>query len=157
MDSDVESMTADLARLEKTLGAPHSCRLLARLRQRLERGELLDGFVTISDATQDERAHIAAMLGSAPSRGETLRIDLRKLEACLRDGELCKSLNQAVEALCGPIANRRAERQACEERWAQLFTEVCNDVAAKPDLLLWLDEVRARGVLRRLASNDQRR
>ena len=147
-------MTADLNRLEKTLGAPHCSRLLGRLRQRLERGEKLDGFVTLSEATQEERAHIAAILGSAPSRGATLGIDLRKLEACLRDGELCNSLYQAVETLCGPIVNRRAEREACEEKWARLFTEARNDIAAKPDLLLWLDEVRARGVLRRLASND---
>ena len=147
-------MPADLDRLEKTLGAPHCSRLLARLRQRLESGELLDGFVTLSDPTQEERAHIAAILGSSSSRGATLRIDLQRLEACLRNGELCNSLNQAVEMLCGPIVNRRAEREACEEKWARLFTEVRNEIAAKPDLLSWLDEVRARGVLRRLASND---
>ena len=154
MDSNAASMPADLDRLEKTLGAPHCSRLLARLRQRVESGELLDGFVTLSDPTQEERAHIAAILGSSPSRAATLRIDLQRLEACLRDGELCNSLNHALEILCGPIVNRRAEREAHEEKWARLFTEVRNDIAAKPDLLLWVDEVRARGVLKRLASDN---
>lgn len=156
MDSDAPHISPDLVRLKKTLGAEQCSKLLGLLRQRLESGEALDGFATLTDATQVERAFIAALLGGAVSRGKTFRVNLHKLEVCLREGELCGSLKQAVEALCGPVVNRRAERQAQQQGWDSLFLSTRHQIAGKPELLLWLEEVRTLGLLRRLAGNDLR-
>ncbi len=151
MPSDAAGIPADLPRLRKNLGAPECGRLLKRLREWLENGDALDGTITLAKATEAERDHLAALFGGAPSRSVDLRVDLRQLEECLRHGELADSLAQAVEALCGPVANRRAERVAREERWTQLFATARSGVESQADLLTWLDELRDRGILRHLA------
>jgi len=154
MPSDAAGIPADLARLKRNLGAPECARLLKRLREWLENGDALDGTITLAKATDAEREHLAALLGVPPSRSADLRVNLRQLEERLRHGELADSLAQAVEALCGPVPNRRAERVAREERWTLLFSDARNVVASQPGLLTWLDELRERGILRRLAASD---
>lgn len=152
MPSEPAAIPPDIARLKKSLGAPECARLLKRLREWLENGDALDGTIMLAKATDAERQHLAALLGVTPSRSADVRVDLRQLEACVRHGELADSLAQAVEALCGPVANRRAERVAREERWAQVFVRARAGLAA--EWLTWLDELRDRGILRRLAESD---
>lgn|SRR5579862_375925 len=153
MPSDAAGFPADLPRLKKNLGAPECARLLSRLREWLENGDTLDGTITLSKATEAEREHLAALFGAAPSRSIDLRVNLRQLDECLRHAELADSLPQAVEALCGPVQNRRADRDAREERWMLIFASARIAVASQPDLLSWLDELRSRGILRRLTGN----
>jgi uncharacterized protein (TIGR02679 family) len=155
MNPNPAQIPIDAARLRKLLDAPECHRLLARLRRRLENGEPLIGALLLPEPTPQERAYFAALLGGRPSRGASLRVDLDELTACLRHGELCGSLTEAMDLLFGPIVNLRAQRETRAALWVKMFESAREKIEGHPDLIPWLDEVRGRGLLRRLTSDDQ--
>jgi len=92
----------------------------------------------------DERRAVERLLGRPPGRGEGVTVDLAELA---RSGAV-PDLTSALAVIHGPIADKRAERAAWEAVW---------DRAAAParerGLEPWLAELRASGVLRRLATD----
>jgi len=92
----------------------------------------------------DERCAVERLLGRPPGRGEGVTVDLAELA---RSGA-APDLTSALAVIHGPIADKRAERAAWEAVW---------DRAAAParerGLEPWLAELRASGVLRRLATD----
>lgn len=144
----------DLPRLQATLGQPALARLLDALRQRLERGRPLTGKLSLSAATADERLAVDQLLGRAPTRGDSLRIDLDFLAETLADAGLCQSLHEAVECLRGPVTDLRARDQALASEWARLRAKASVDFSAWPVLSVWLDELFTSGLLKRLSSAD---
>lgn len=150
----MNSNNIDLARLRATLDTAELSWLISRLRQRLERGEGLEGVVTLRDPTPGQRAAVDRLLGRRPSGGATLTLDLMDLDRQLRHAELCDGLPAAIEALCGPLENLREQQLQGEQQWQRLFAEAAHRAGASRDLQLWLDELRATGLLRRLSGQQ---
>lgn len=148
------SLAPDLPRLRATLGDPRLARLLAALHRRIELGEPLAGMLTLTRATPDERAAADELLGRRPTRGHTLRLDLDRLAAMLRDAALCADLRAGVEALLGPIADRRAAAHEHEAAWTDAWRAVDDASAARPELQSWLATLARLGIVRRLCGND---
>lgn len=144
----------DLARLRATLGHPDLSWLVERIRQRLERGGDLRGAITLPDATLQQREAVDRLFGRRSSRGAALTVQLAALESTLRHAELCEDLRTAVEALTGTIVNRRNERVNLEQQWAHLFEDATHRVAPRQELQRWLEQLRTKGILRRLAHGN---
>jgi len=146
----------DLPRLQATLGTTELAWLVRRLQQRLERGEALQGSVTLRDASAQQRAAVDRLLGRHASRGTSLTVRLDHLEAVLRHGELCDSLAEAIEVLTGPVKNLRAEQARRDEQWAALFRQAEGCLRGHETLRRWLDDLRASGLLLRLSGRNVR-
>ena len=139
-------------RLHETLGNEGLTWLLDRLRKQMERGRPLRGIVKLSHATAAQRDAVDRLFGRLPSMGTSLSVDLDQLEVILRHAGLCSDLSEAVEALIGPVANRRALRADEQARWEHLFDSQRGalDVGWHP----WLASLQSSGLLRRLSAND---
>jgi uncharacterized protein (TIGR02679 family) len=147
--------TADVDRLRTTLGAPVLNRLLEALRRRLELGRELVGQLTLRDATTDERRACDELFARRPTSGRSLTVDLDELAALLRNAGIASDLTLAVEALSGPIANRRSLAAAVDASWRQLFADAHDRwFNAGPSMGEWLDELASQGTLKRLACGD---
>ncbi|MGE0713703.1 MAG: TIGR02679 family protein [Planctomycetota bacterium] len=141
----------DLARLRQALGVPALAWLVERLRARLEEGAGLGGRVTLGDPSPEQRAALDGLLGRRPSRGRTIGVDPSQLEQVLREGGLCRDLPEALEALGGPLVDRRSEREALERGWLELYARLEVGCADRPQLLAWIEGLRASGYLKRLS------
>ena len=144
----------DLARLQDTLGHPDLAWLVQRIRRRLERGGDLHGAVTLHHATLGQRAAVDRLFGRRASRGDTLTVQPDAVEDVLRRAEVCDDLREAVETLTGPIVDLRAERAQRQQQWTRLFRDAERRTAARTELQHWLEDLRATGILRRLACGD---
>lgn len=144
----------DAVRLRATLGSPELARVLAALRNRLERGKPLAGPISLTSTSNAERSAIDSFLGRKASRGDSLQIDLGEVAEIFMEAGICRDLTAAVEFLCGPIVDRRAEARQHEEAWASAWQTTRHDLASRPSLLPWLSEVEASGLLKRLSRDD---
>jgi len=144
----------DVARLRDVLGAAGLARLVSRLRTRLERGRPLAGTLVLPGASEDEREAVGRLLGRVASRGASVSVPLGEIESLLRDAGICERLSDAVAALTGPVANLHVEARALEAQWASVFEEALRDFDSRAGARGWLDELRATGLLRRLAAQD---
>lgn len=142
------------AQLKRILGTPGCRRLLGRLRDRLEWGQPLTGTITLADANEEERDSVAALLGKKVSRGRALVVPLAPLEANLQTGELCANLQEAVEAVLGPIENKRAAREEDAAAWEAMWTAARDAVRSYPRLSPWIDDLRSSGLMRKVAHQD---
>ena len=148
--------TVDLPRLRATLGQPALIRLLQRLQRRLQRGQALDGSLTLNRATPTERAAVDALLGRPPTQGASLSIDLNLLGELFAASLIAPDLRVAVEALLGPVPNQRAASARSQQEWTELWHESHLQFAAWPTLCDWLDQLATQGTLKRLADSDVR-
>lgn len=144
----------DLARLRQTLGVPALDWLVQRLRARLERGEPLEGSVSLHAPSPEQRDALDCLLGRKPTRAEVLTVDLQKVAEVLVRAEICDHLTEVVVALTGPVTNRAAEDVLRGEQWNDLYRDVENRLAGRPKLPQWLAEVRSTGLLVRLGGQD---
>jgi uncharacterized protein (TIGR02679 family) len=145
-------MNVDVERLQALLGSGMLERVRRRLRARLVRSADL-GPLTISDATEAERAALDSLTGRV-SRGRSLRVDLKALEVTLREAGVCPDLRAAVEALDGPLEDARALRAAEQLEWRGVFERARVRLPPEPRLGGWLDELEATGLLKRAACGD---
>jgi uncharacterized protein (TIGR02679 family) len=136
----------DAERLRQVLGGPELQWLVRRAWRRLARGQI-GGAVTLVRATAAQRDAVERLLGRRAAPGDSVSVRLDDLEALLRQAAICDSLPDALETLAGPLVDARARRQETEAAWAGLFT-------ARDRARPWLEELRATGLLRRLARND---
>jgi len=142
-------MSCDPLRIQETLGRPELNRLIMRLRRRLESGKPLSGNLTLADCNPPERDALNRLLRRAPSAATSITIQLESLESNLRNAGVCESLVQAIETLGGPVTDRNAVRLRETSAWDTLFAEANSSVATRSELLIWLNELRALGLLRR--------
>ena len=103
-------------RLKATLGAPSFARVLGMLRRRVEFGKPLTGRLNLSQASEGERSLLEGLLGRKPTKGDSISFELEELEARLRDAGIASDLRAAVEALGGPLVDRRAAAESVERR-----------------------------------------
>ncbi len=136
---------------------PDAAWIVERIRRRLERGGGLAGAVTLLAPSAAQRAVVARMFGRPTSTGRTLAVDLGELDALLRHAAICDGIAEAVPILIGAVVNRREARDSIEQRWARVFDDTGRVVAGRPALEQWIGELRATGVLRRLADDDPAR
>src|SRR2546429_3723579 len=105
---------------------------------RLRSGQPLNGTLTLSDASEQERSAIDQFLGRRPSSGMPMVVRLAEMERVLREGGICDSLCEAVQAIVGPIENQRRVRDLAAERWTELFTSLEPAMAELPEYRDWL-------------------
>ncbi len=109
------SVVSDPERLREAFRDPALGWIVERLRRRLAEGRPLRGTMALRAPSDAERAAVERLLGHPPSRGparrQALTLRLEELEEILRHVELADGLVEAVEALTGPVVDRRAERQ----------------------------------------------
>lgn len=149
---------AGAARLTRLLGDPELAWLVARARRRLELGRPLDGSVTLTDATAAQRQAVGRLLGRSPRAGRTLTVSLPVVDELLRRSGACREgLPVALAQLGGPVLVRpdaaAVEAQAWDRAFLGLATATAN--LARPALTLWLADLRASGIVRRLAGDPQ--
>jgi uncharacterized protein (TIGR02679 family) len=144
-------MPADLVRLRATLGDPALARLVEALRRRIELGRPLTGSLTLPAASEAERRALDNLLGRPTTRGDSLRVDLDWLAETLSAAGICPSLRDAVDALVGPVRERRAEAAAEERAWLAVRERAVALLAEWPAMSPWTEELFASGLLKRLA------
>lgn len=140
-------------RLRSILGRSELSRLVDRLRRRIESGRGLEGVVTLSSPTDAERRAVDRLLGRPLSTGRNLRVPLAELAAQLRHAGMDGGLRRAVEAVTGPLSDRRALRQDLEQRWQQLLASA-ESRDPRPQIQDWLGARRTRILLRRYSGQD---
>jgi len=122
-----------------------------RIRSKLERGERLDGTVTLVGATPAQRRAVGRLLGHNPGRGSSLSVDLPAVATELFRAAAAPNLRAAVEELGGPVRDLAAERAAELQRWG----DALGPMQASPlaDLAWyreWLEHIRRDGTVTRL-------
>ena len=99
----------NVERIKSLLGSAHLDWLVERLRKRMSRGESLTGTVQLSEASPEQRAAVAKLMGRVPSQAKSLSVDLDRLSQLLAQGHACTCLEDAIVTLVGPVRNERAE------------------------------------------------
>jgi uncharacterized protein (TIGR02679 family) len=151
-----DSGAADAQRLRRVLGAPELGWLIDRIRIRLERGEPIDGTVTLVGATPEQRRAAARLLGHRTGHGTSLSISLPEVDAALRRAGLPSGLRAAVEALTGPVRDRAAERSAEIRQFQDALDGARRSPLAVAQWhLAWLEEITRDGTLTRLVRHGQ--
>lgn len=146
-----EQAPVDHAQLQLMLGSPELGWLVDRIRNKLERGEPLDGTVTLVEASPAQRKAAMRLLGRSAGHGPTLSVPLPALAAELRRTSAAPSLLAAVEALGGPVRNRAAERAAELRHWAEVLARARSSPLAGLDWYRqWLDDISRDGTITRL-------
>jgi uncharacterized protein (TIGR02679 family) len=142
--------------LRRVLGAPELGWLIDRIRIRLERGEPVDGTVTLVGATAEQRRAAARLLGHGTGRGTSLSVPLPEVDAALRRAGISSGLRSAVETLTGPVRDRAAERSAEIRQFQDVLDGARRSpLAAAPWHLAWLEEISRDGTLTRLVRHGQ--
>lgn len=146
----------DRQRLARLLGGEDIAWLVDRVRGRLERGETLDGAVTLADATPAQRAAVHRLLGRRPRPGRTLTVSLPAVDRVVRDCGACPDgLAAGVVALTGDVTVRASEAAALDRRWRDAYAPLEAVVEARPELAEWFAAVRDTGLVRRLAGTPE--
>jgi uncharacterized protein (TIGR02679 family) len=147
-----EGGAADLAARARQLAArPGYGVLLAALRERLERGGQ-PATVTLPDLDADARRALADLLGRRRPPTATAAVRLAALEEGLRASRVAAGLVEVLEALGGPLADRRADRADEQVAWNAVW-ELEHAATARPEVAAWLAGLRRHGILRRLVSD----
>jgi uncharacterized protein (TIGR02679 family) len=149
-------IVVDHAKLQRMLGSPELAWLVDRIRGRLERGEPIDGTVTLVGAMPTQRRAAARLLGRNVGRSTSLSVPLPAVAAELWRAAAAPDLVSAVEALGGPVRNLAAERAADLKRWADALTEVrASWLSQYAWYREWLDAISRDGTVTRLIRQGQ--
>lgn len=140
--------------LRNLLGGEDLRRLVERLCKRMSRGEALAGKIQLCDATASERSAIDKLMGRPPTRGTSLTIDLDKLAEMLIHAKVCDRLEEAVTTLVGPVPNKRSESLSRAEQWDSVWRQAICRVEGQKDLVQWIEHLRAKGLLKRMACGE---
>jgi uncharacterized protein (TIGR02679 family) len=131
--------------------------IVGRLRTRLERGQALDGRLRLGDPTARQREALLRLLGRRPGGAAgSISIDTAELGDVLARAGIAPDLRALVEALGGPVADRRAAYAAERARWDAVHQRLrAEAVALDVRLERWAEEVAVTGLLRRLARDAE--
>ena len=133
------------------LGAPELSWLVDRIRRRIAQDASLDGVVTLTSATPQQRLAAARLLGRPPGHGSSLSVPLPAVEAALSASGIAGSLREAVEALGGVVPDVAAQRAGFEARRdAAIQSALACRHAGEQWHGAWLAELSADGTLTRL-------
>ncbi|MGO8956139.1 MAG: TIGR02679 family protein [Streptosporangiaceae bacterium] len=156
MSLPARQIVVDPAKLQRMLGSPELSWLVDRIRSRLERGEPIDGTVTLVGATPGQRRAAARLIGRSVGRGTSLSIPLPAVATELWRAAAAPDLVSAVEAIGGPVRNLAAERAADLQRWGDALTEVrASRLSRHAWYRDWLDAISRDGTVTRLIRQGQ--
>lgn len=149
---------ASAARVRALLGGAEYARLFAAARARIEEGGEAAKSITLGDLGEGERHALASLAGWDTVPAGPVRVDLARLDQALRDSAAGSSLRQVLDALGGPLRNRREERRGRREALERMWSAAREAVAGeeRPDLRRWIDALRASGGLARAAQAARR-
>lgn len=141
-------------RLRRLLGKPELAWLVHRVRTRLERGQPLDGTVTLNPASAAQRAAADQLLGRRAARGTSLSVPLSAVDCLLRSsGAAPDGLAAAVVALTGPVTVRAETATALDRAWREAYDPLDALIARRPEFAEWLAGLQASGLGRRLTAS----
>jgi uncharacterized protein (TIGR02679 family) len=144
-------VVVDPAKVKRMLGSAELGWLVDRIRAKLERGERLDGTVTLVGATATQRKAVARLLGHNPGRGTSLSVSLPDVARELYRAAAAPSLRAAVEELGGPVRDLAAERAADLRRWGDtLDTLRSSNLGGLSWYREWMDAIRRDGTATKL-------
>ena len=123
-------------RLIRRLGGTELAGLRQRMRRHFERhGPSPEKPVLhLTNLNAVEHEALALLIGLPSRSTRSVRIDIARLDAALRDAGLSSSLHEALEKLDGPIVNRAEAKAELQSRWSR----VTNDQGLHPTLCAWL-------------------
>jgi uncharacterized protein (TIGR02679 family) len=133
------------------------CRPLHLARAKVEEQGGARGAITLEGITPEEVRCLGALLGRAwyaPVAGADVpRLELRRIDAALRDSRFHCTLPEALELLHGrSLRDRRAARQALRDGREAIWERASTHPAcADRRTAQWLEHVRRTGALARLA------
>ena len=151
-----EVTTVNAEHVHNLLGGEHLRRLVERLRNRMSRGQALAGKIQLSHATPNERAAIDKLMGRLPTQGSSLTVDLDRLTETLAHAKACERLEEAVVFIVGPITDERSLSLLRVEEWEHLWRTSLSRVEDNAAALRWIDDLKASGLLKRIAGGDLR-
>jgi len=150
-----QAMDAARRRLiRECLGGPQYAAFFRAVRGRLEAaGGVGARTVTLKGLSEDERRAVADLHGWRTVPEERVRVSLAGLDLLLRQSAVSAGVAEVMEAMGGPLADRRGEREEAGLRERRLWDEAAAHPGfdARPELHAWLDELRRRGIVRRVA------
>ena len=139
------------------LAQPELGPLWESARRRLERnGRTITGSpIELTGLSDAEVSSICALLSRRRPADNNLRVRLAAVDDTLRASRVSVGLIEALEALSGPVIDRRAESADARDRQGDLWTAAELHPAARSKAIAqWLASVRRRGRLTRLGVDD---
>ncbi len=140
-------------RIRTLLGGPLYRKLFAAARRRFEDAGERARSINVDGLDTSERRALSDLLGLDSLPEGSLRVDVQRLDAVLRDSAAGTPLKRVLEVLGGPLRDLRSERLGArterERMWSDAKALVA--AAARADLVEWLDVLRASGALSRAA------
>jgi uncharacterized protein (TIGR02679 family) len=144
-------VAVDPAKLRRMLGSADLSWLVERIRGKLERGERLDGTVTLVGATPAQRRAVARLLGRSPGRGTSLSVPLPAVATELYRAAAAPNLRAAVVELGGPVRDLAAERAADLRRWGDALEVLrASKLSGLSWYREWVDVIRRDGTAAKL-------
>ena len=141
-------------RLIRRLGGAELAELRRRMRRHFERygrdPEKLGFHLTKLSAVEYEA--LALLIGLPPRSTRSVRIDIARFDAALQEAGIANSLQEALEALDGPIVNRAEAKAELQSLWSS----VTNGQGLHPSLCAWLQRSSAVGLLKRVSKQAPR-
>lgn len=132
-------------------------RLWETARRRLERNgvTITTSPLALDDLTDEEMAAICGLLARRRPPDNRIRVSLVALDDALRASHAQRGLLETLEAMSGPVRDRKAERAAGHHERAELWNAAFAHPSADIDgVATWLESVRRRGRLTRLTVDD---
>lgn len=145
--------TAGHERLRRLLGGPDTAWLLARARNRLERGTPLTGTVALSGATAAQRRAAELLLGRRAGTGASLTVSLDEVDRMLRSSGACPGgLASAVAILDGPVRDLARENAETAAAWKSAWARLDDVLSGRDELAGWRAWLDSTGLVRRLTA-----
>lgn len=145
---------------EPTLDAllqPELRMLWQRARERLERNgrAITAAPMDLSGLSDAEVSSVCALLARRRPASNTVRVSLAELDTVLRASRIAVGLLDALEAIAGPVIDRRALRADSRAERENLWSAAHSHPAAQSEPVeQWLASLRRRGRLTRLGAED---
>ncbi|HEX9888390.1 MAG TPA: TIGR02679 family protein [Nitriliruptorales bacterium] len=141
---------ADLpVRVAELLTEPGYRSLLAQVRARLEAyGQ--PARITLQGLDTQERGALADLLGRRRRPGATTTVPIDELDRSLRASRVGAGLVEVLEAVGGPLEDRRDGTRRRGEAWTLVYDGLAERAAGRAELEAWLAAVRSDGLLARL-------
>ena len=138
-------------RLQRLLGGEHLAALRKRLRRRFERAPMGRPVehIRIVGLNADEHSALASLIGRPQRFSDSLGVDVRLVDASLRQAGIAPSLRDALERLDGPIVDLVSERLRAQALWTSVV-EGCRH----PALVGLLQVPNNVGLVKRLAKQE---
>jgi uncharacterized protein (TIGR02679 family) len=144
------------ARIRAILGGPEYARLFAAVRRRIEEAGDEARSVALPALDRREADALAGLMGwlRLPRAGARLRLD--RIDSALRDSAVDAGLREVLEALGGPLIDRRRKRVEEEAARRALWSRAKAGLAERglQHLTAWLEELRAHGLVARAAASS---